>query len=144
MTDAPPDDLLPVLLRAFGEFPAEGVLAVYLFGSHADGRAHRESDVDVGVLLDRERFPSRNARFDARLRLAGWLAGRLRPREVDLVVLNDAPPLLARHIVTAGKRIACYDEAADHAFVRDVLLRAADLQPFLRRARRLKLAALAR
>jgi predicted nucleotidyltransferase len=29
------------------------VVAAYLFGSHASGRAHRESDVDVGVLLDR-------------------------------------------------------------------------------------------
>jgi predicted nucleotidyltransferase len=144
MTDAPLDGLLSLLLRAFGESPPAGVVAVYLFGSHADGRAHKESDVDVGVLLDRELFPTRKARFDARLRLAGWLAGRLRPRAVDLVILNDAPPMLGRHIVATGKRIACYDEAADHAFVRDVLLRAADLEPFLRRARRLKLAALAR
>ena len=33
-----------------------GVVAVYLFGSHAAGRAHRESDVDIGVLLDRHMY----------------------------------------------------------------------------------------
>jgi hypothetical protein len=43
-----------------------------------------------------------------------------------------------------GRRLLCVDAEADHAFVRDVQLRAADLEPFLRRTRRLKLQALAR
>jgi len=50
---------------------------------------------------------------------------------------------LGRHIVTTGRRVYCHDAEADHAFVRDVQLRAADLEPFLRRARRIKLDALA-
>lgn len=29
------------------------VVSAYLFGSHAEIRAHRDSDVDVAVLLDR-------------------------------------------------------------------------------------------
>jgi hypothetical protein len=70
--------------------------------------------------------------------------GALHRNAVDVVVLNDAPPMLARHIVTAGRRAFCRDADVDHAFVRDVQLRAADLEPFLRRARRLKLDALAR
>jgi hypothetical protein len=59
-------------------------------------------------------------------------------------VLNDAPPPLARHIVISGRRLLCTDPEADHAFVRDVQLRAADLEPFLRRSRRLKLEAIGR
>lgn len=43
----------------------------------------------------------------------------------------------------AHREIFCSDAAADHAFVRDVQLRAADLEPFLRRLRRVKLEALA-
>ena len=62
---------------------------------------------------------------------------------MDVVVLNDAPPLLARHIVSTGKRLYCIDEAAAHAFSRDALLRAAEIAPFLRRIARIKLAALA-
>ena len=33
-----------------------GVTSAYLFGSMANGRAHRESDVDVGLLLDRKLY----------------------------------------------------------------------------------------
>lgn len=119
-------------------------MSAYLFGSHAEGRAHRESDVDVGVLLDRRVLPGARDRFEAGLRLSSRLQSALATRDVDLVVLNDAPPGLGRHVVSRGRRVACFDALADHAFVRDVQLRAADLEPFLRRARRLKLEALAR
>ena len=53
-------------------------------------------------------------------------------------------PQLARRIVTRGRRVFCSDAGADHAFVRDVQLRAADLEPFLRRTRRVKLESIAR
>ena len=78
------------------------------------------------------------------MRLTAWAVGALHRNAVDVVVLNDAPPGLGRHIVTTGRRVYCRDAEGDHAFVRDVQLRAADLEPFLRRARRIKLDALAR
>jgi len=61
-----------------------------------------------------------------------------------VVVLNDAPPLLGRHVVTTGRRLLCTDAEADHAYVRDVQLRAADLEPWLQRMARIKLDALRR
>lgn len=121
-----------------------GLVSAYWFGSHAEGRAHRESDIDVGVLLDWTIYRTRQARFDARVRLAASLAAALGVPGVDVVVLNEAPPLLARHIVTHGRRVFSADAEADHAFVRDAQLRAADLEPFLRRFARLKLDATAR
>ena len=121
-----------------------GVIAVYLFGSAAAGRMHRESDIDVGVLLDRRLHPTGRARFDARLRLIGEIGRRLGGHPVDVVVLSDAPPGLARRIVTTQPALLCVDADAEHAFRRDVQLRAADLEPFLRRTRRRKLEALAR
>lgn len=120
------------------------VVSAYLFGSRAEGRAHAESDVDVGVLLDRDAAPTPRRRFESRVRIGSMLIGRLHDNDVDVVVLNDAPPQLARRIVTGGRRVYCRDGAADHDFVRDVQLRAADLEPFLRRTRRVKLAAMAR
>jgi len=119
------------------------VVSVYLFGSRAEGRGHRESDVDVGVLMDREALPTRRERFDASLRLGSDLSVALAPERIDLVVLNDVPPLFARRIVTEGRRVFCRDPEIDHAFVRDVQLRAADLQPFLDRMQKIKLEALA-
>ena len=124
--------------------PELGVAAVYLFGSHAAGRAHRESDVDLGVLLRWEAMADRRDRFAVRLRLAGELGRLAAPAAPDVVILNDAPPLLGRHVITTGARIYLADAAADHAYVRDVQLRAADLSPFLARMRRLKLEWLAR
>jgi len=120
------------------------VVSAYLFGSHSEGRAHRESDVDLGVLLDRRAFPGVRDRFQEALRLSAHLQAALGTRQVDLVVLNDVPPGLGRAVVSRGRRLVCSDEEADHAFVRDAMLRAADLDPFLRRTRRLKLEALAR
>jgi predicted nucleotidyltransferase len=120
----------------------DGMVSAYLFGSAASGRAHRESDVDVGVLLDREVHRTRQDRFDLRLRLIGRLAA-VAGRDVDVVVLNDASPGLGRHIMTAGDRLLVRDPALDHSHLGQTLSRAADLEPFLRRTRALTLRALA-
>lgn len=120
-----------------------GIVSAYVFGSMANGRAHRESDVDVGILLDRKLFPTATQRFETRLRLTGRLGAAV-ARDVDLVILNDAPPQLARHIMTRGLRLMISNPAADHEFLRTVLSRAADVEPFLHSTRRLKLVAIAR
>jgi predicted nucleotidyltransferase len=120
----------------------DGVVSAYLFGSEAQGRAHRESDVDVGVLLDRHVYPREADRFEVRLRLTGHLEAAV-GREVDIVILNDAPPHLVRHIMTGGHRLTLADPALDHAHLRATLSRAADLEPFLRRTRTVKLTVLA-
>ena len=139
-----PDDVATRLTRLLGSTPQAGMISAYLFGSHAEHRSHRESDVDVGILLERDAYSSEEARFDERVRLSAWLGAELRVNVVDVVVLNDAPPGLASRIVTKGGAVYCASPEADHAFRRDVQLRAADLEPFLRRMRRLKLATLAR
>jgi predicted nucleotidyltransferase len=120
-----------------------GLVSAYLFGSAAEGRMHRESDVDVGVLLDRHVYPGAADRFDLRLRLVGPLEAAA-GRPVDLVVLNDAPPHLGRRIMTEGTPLVVADPAQDLAYQRVVRSRAADLEPFLRRARAIKLQSLAR
>jgi len=135
--------LIEGLQAALAQGPS-GVVSVYLFGSHAEGREHRQSDVDVGVLLDHASYPTADSRFEARLDLIRRLAGVVPGAETDVVVLNDVPPGLARRIVLDGQRVSCSDEKLDHGFRRDAQLRAADLEPFLRRARLRKLAALAR
>jgi predicted nucleotidyltransferase len=131
------------LERYFSTRSDSGVASVYLFGSHAAGRSHRDSDIDLGILLRRQRYPEARDRFEARVRLGADLIQHLRENQVDVVILNDAPPLLGRRIVSEGVRAFCSDPAADHAYVRDVQLRAADVEPFLRRMRRKKLEALA-
>lgn len=75
---------------------------------------------------------------------AAALTAELHEDALDLIILQEAPPHLARRIVTGGRRVFCSDPDADAAFVRDVQLRAADLEPFLRRTRAVKLRSLRR
>jgi predicted nucleotidyltransferase len=123
--------------------PVPGVVAAYIFGSMTEGRDHRDSDVDVGVLFDRQVCRDERSRFDAQIELRRHLSPASVGREVDIVVLNDVSPVLGRRIVR-GERVFCADSEIDHAFRRDVQLRAADLDPFLRKMRRLLHASLTR
>lgn len=137
------EEKLDRLRNYFTEHPELGVASVYLFGSHAEGRAHRESDVDIGILLQWELHPTHSDRSDMRVQLGSELISVLHHNEVDVVILNDAPPLLGRKIIY-GVRVFLGDPEVDHAYVRDVQIRAADLEPWLQRLRKLRLEALAR
>jgi predicted nucleotidyltransferase len=137
----PLDDRLRTYFR---EQQPAGLVSAYLFGSHAEDRAHRESDVDVGVLLDRAIFPREEDRFRVRVPLGSELIRVLHRNEVDDVILNDAPPLLGRGIVNKGRRVYCQGADLDKDFRRDVQIRAADLEPFLERMKRIKLETLRR
>ena len=133
-----------ILDRFFSRANRTGLVSAYLFGSRITGRIHRESDLDVGILLDWRVHPTHRVRFEERLALSSSLIAALGANEVDVLILNDAPPLLAARIVVEGRRVFCAEPVLDRAFFRDVQLRAADLLPFLRRTRRLKLLALQR
>jgi predicted nucleotidyltransferase len=135
-------DLETALRRYFERAAPRGVVAGYLFGSHAAGRPHRESDVDVAVLFDYARLPDRVARAREAVRLNAEVVGATHVNAVDLVALNDAPPELAATIVRDGRRVYCTDPALDAAFRRKALSRYADIRPFLERTRRVKLEAI--
>ena len=137
-----PESLATVIEQLFAGSEGNGVVSAYLFGSRIEGREHRESDVDVAVLLCRQL--SQQQRFEMRLRLISDLIAALHHNEIDVVVLNDVPPLFARRIVLDGKRVYCGDFEPDHAFRRDIQLRAADLAPFIEKSRRALLAAVVR
>jgi uncharacterized protein len=122
----------------------DGILSAYVFGSVAEGREHAESDVDIGVLLDRAVWPGEKERFDAKLLLTARLSREPAGPAADVVILNDAPPLLGRRIITEGVRVLCEDTEKDRAYQRDVQLLAADIEPWLRRMQRIKLEALER
>jgi predicted nucleotidyltransferase len=139
-----PTDPTGALERFFSRGNHPDVASAYLFGSRSAARDHRESDFDVAVLLEWRSCPTRRDRFEKRVQLSSDLMSVLRTDAVDVLVLNDAPPTLAAKVVTAGRRVFCRDSGLDRAFFRDVQLRAADLRPFLRRTRRVKLAAINR
>src|SRR5262245_12699548 len=79
------------------------VHAAYIFGSVATGRTRNNSDVDVAVLLAGRPRPGRSFRY--RLKLIADIGSALHRSDVDVVVLNDAPPLLAHRILAKGKLV---------------------------------------
>jgi predicted nucleotidyltransferase len=126
------------LRRYFTEQAPAGVDSAYLFGSHAGARAHRESDVDVAVLLDHAAYPTSEARFDARVRLSSALISALHHNRVDVVVLNDVPPELGRRVVHDGLRVYIGDSSHDHAYVLHGVERLTELRRYLEHLRALK------
>ncbi len=96
------------------------VLFAYLFGSRAGGRPRPDSDWDLAVYV-REGLSARQ-RWDLRLRVMADLAELGR---VDVVVLNDAPPLLA-HRAIQGQRLMARDRSALVRFVLRTLALADD------------------
>lgn len=76
------------------------IQAAYIFGSVAQGRTRPDSDIDIAVLLDRPPANARALRY--RLTLAGELGAALQRNDVQLVILNDAPPLLAHRVLSRG------------------------------------------
>lgn len=111
----------------------EGVLSLYVYGDGGEAGTLRDSDLEIAVLLDADVFSDRRSRTQLRLSLASDLIRSLRDRHVDVVILNDAPPSLGRKIVTGWPRVFCADPEADHSFVRDVQLQAADMELFPQR-----------
>lgn len=139
----PVDELVERVHRGVRVAAIPGLVSVYLFGSYARHAPHRESDVDVALVLDHAMYRDPAARFDVRVRLATDLQAAL-GREVDVVVLNDAPPLFGRRIVEDGRRLVCHDAEADLAYTIQVKIRAADVLPWYRRYGRMKLDAIRR
>jgi hypothetical protein len=109
------------------------VVAAYLFGSVARGTAKPASDVDVAVLLTGD--PPRTV-DGLGLGLEGDLERRL-GRPVQLVVLNRAPCDLVHRVLRDGVLLLDRDPGARIRFEVDARNRYFDLQPFLRRYRRL-------
>lgn len=137
-------DVSETLRQYFERAHPAGAVAAYVFGSHARGRSHAESDVDVAVVFAYGQAPDPAGRRAVAARLHADLIAATHVNHVDLVVLNDAPAELAAAIVCDGRRVYVADHDAAHAFERTALLRAADLRPFLARTRRRKLEALRR
>ena len=102
------------------------VLAAYVFGSTASGRARPTSDVDVGVLVSRNvmRAPSKY-----RLNLMADLGAALRTFDVDVVLLNSAPPALAHNVVCRGTVVSERSHVERVRFQVRTLNRFLDTQP---------------
>ena len=77
-----------------------GVIASWVFGSAQDGQVSVGRDIDIGLLMTS--LPS----LDEQLELVAKLESALQIDNVDLVILNDANPIL-RFEAIPGRAIYC-------------------------------------
>jgi predicted nucleotidyltransferase len=103
------------------------IQAAYIFGSAATGRTRRDSDVDVAVLVSGRIQPDNM--FEYRLKLMADLGSALHRSDVDVVILNEAPPLLAHRVLSKGKLIFERSASARIRFQVNTANRYADLVP---------------
>lgn len=89
----------------------QSVRLAFLMGSFAKGTARPDSDVDVAALFDRA--PDFMEALDLRERLSALLR-----READLVVLNDAGPIIRMQALKTGIRLFSQKNAYEEFFVR--------------------------
>ena len=79
------------------------IQAAYIFGSVASGRIRPGSDVDVAVMLGQK--SQRLGAIDYRLKLAAEISSTVGRSDVDLVILNEASPVLAHQVLSKGQLV---------------------------------------
>ena len=103
------------------------IQAAYLFGSTATGRVRPDSDIDIAVLLTRA--PDAKRALDYRLKLMTDLGAAFHRPDVDVVVLNEAPLLLAHRVLSTGTLVFARSAAARVRFQVRIAAMYADLVP---------------
>jgi uncharacterized protein len=86
-----------------------GLNTLWLFGSEAQGRTRPDSDVDLAVLFQRR--PTALEILEARTDLEELLH-----REVDLVDLDQASPILGMQVLRHGRLLIDRNPERRHAF----------------------------
>lgn len=118
------DDALRRLSEALDK---DGVVSAMLIGSQARGEAGPLSDVDIAVW--HEPALDRDQSWDLQLSLMGAAQDILRTNEVDVVMLNHAPPLLQHRAIRDAVRLVERDYAQRVRFETRALLDYFDTEP---------------
>ena len=83
--------------------PRSEVLEAYLFGSCARGEEQPHSDIDVAVHVDEARAD--NSGFGYRAHITTDLMAGFGFNDVDVLILNRAPPVLYHRVLRDGVRV---------------------------------------
>jgi predicted nucleotidyltransferase len=129
-------DFNEIVFRLQNELPHilahRPVLLAYLYGSLARGQATPLSDVDIALVTEQPLPPL--TRLDLELDVEVKLSA-LGISQVDVRVINQAPPVVRGRVVTEGRLLYCRDEKRRVDFESQARTQYFDLQPLLREQR---------
>jgi len=114
--------------------PRAEIAEAYLFGSQATGRSQAHSDIDVAVFVDPARLSEHDA-YGYEADLIAHLMHALGTNEIDVLVLNRAPPVLYHRVIRDGRRILSRDPRATTTREGYALSRYCDYVPQLAKIR---------
>lgn len=104
------------------------ILLAYLFGSIVRRQRGAVHDIDIGILVDLGQIDAldKETPYGYRAYMICELEHLLRFTPVDLIILNHAPPLLLKTVVSTGKLIFSRSERDRVCFEVTSLKRYAD------------------
>jgi predicted nucleotidyltransferase len=111
------------LEKVFRKYP--GIQAVYLFGSTASGKTHKESDLDLAILPKKPTLRSQKLDILADLAREGFT-------DVDLVFLDTKDVVIKFESVRQNRLLYCAKDFDANAFYSLVLRQYFDFAPYLK------------
>lgn len=102
----------------------EDIIFAYIFGSYVEGKMRKDSDIDIAVYLKKDMD------IDLYLKIKMDLTDSIQ-REVDLVILNNAPPLLKYEIYKNNISLFTRDKAEESKYKVRTLFEYDDIKKYL-------------
>lgn len=103
------------------------VSALYLFGSCAEGRELKESDIDIAVLIDEKKLLRKN--FEQLKSIYYKASPSFSLRRVDIAVLNTASPYLKHRVIKSGKVLFDRNRRLRVRFTTQAIIEYLDFKP---------------
>ena len=102
----------------------EAIVFAYIFGSFAKNNIRKDSDIDIAIYLKTDIDTYKY--LDMKMELSEVLK-----REVDLVILNDASPLLKYEIYKDNILLFTHDKAMENRYKVKILFEYNDMKRYL-------------
>jgi len=106
-----------------------GIMAIYLFGSRAEGAPSFKSDIDIGIILkDTSRLEDTRYLYKT---IYNELSNVFPRNELDIVFLQKAPVPLQYNAITSGRALYEDDPVTKADYEQDIINKYLDFKPML-------------
>lgn len=102
----------------------EDIVFAYIFGSYVQGKMRADSDIDIAIYLEKK------IDIDTYLEIKAYLSETFK-REIDLIILNNATPLLKYEIYKNNILLFARDKSIETNYKVKTLFEYSDMKKYL-------------